>query len=99
MSTTTYKARWHLSHRWDVNSAGDLVKIDEILNTEKYHKNFIHHTVSSGNHQTDIGFIFQCDSDPKHIASAVKTYMDRRNSQWKSMMDWPPRNSTLLESS
>lgn len=96
VSTTTYKARWRLSHGWDVNSAEDLVKINGNLHIEKCHKNFIHHTVSSGNHQIDIGFIFQCESDPKHTSNAGKIFPDRKtHSGTPSAMEWPHHSSNL----
>lgn len=36
---------------------------------------------------TGNGFIFQHENDPKHIANAVKSYLERKTAL--TVMDWP----------
>lgn len=41
-------------------------------------------------------FIFQNDNDSKHIANAVKAFLDRKaHSETLSVMDWPPQSPNL----
>lgn len=74
----------------------NLVKIDGIMNTEKYHQIFIHHAIPSAKCLIGSCFIFQYDNDPKHTANTIKAYLDRKTNN-ETVMDWLPRTwiSTL----
>lgn len=56
------------------------IKIDGIMNTEKYHQMLIHCAIPS----EQVSFIFEHDNDPKRAANAVKR-----------VMDWPPQSLEL----
>ena len=63
---------------WGCISAGgvgDLVRIDGIMNAEKYRQILIHHAIPSGRRLIDPRFTFQQDNDPKHTANKVKRYL------------------------
>lgn len=59
-----------------VSSVGDLLETDGNMNIEKYPQSLIHQVSSSGKL-----LIFQPNIDPKHSVSAVKTHLDRTNTQ------------------
>lgn len=63
-----------------ISVVGDLIKIDVIMNAEKYGRILIH----------------QHGNDFKHIVTAVKAYIDRKTqSGAQSVVDWPPQSPDL----
>lgn len=68
-----------------VSGVGDLVKINTIINKEKYGETLIHHVIPSRKSFDFSDLIFQYDSDAKYTASAVKPHLHRKTA------DWPPR--------
>ena len=48
------------------NGVGDLVRIDGIMNAEKYGRILIHHAISSARRLIGSGLIFQQDNDTKN---------------------------------
>lgn len=73
--------------------AAFLVKIDSIINTEKYHQILTHKEKKS--------LILQHGKDPKHTANAVKTNLDRKTHKIEHCQScmglWRARTSTLLK--
>ena len=84
---------------WGCISAGgvgDLFKIDDIMNAEKYRQILIHHAVPSGRRLVGPNFIFQHDNDPKHTAKKVNDYLQRKENQGQlQLMEWPPQSPDL----
>lgn len=71
----------------------------EIMNTEKYHQNFIHQAIPSGSHIIHDSFIFLDDNDPKHSTSAVKTYLKEAHIQRRSLnVFWETEGLFLMTS-
>ena len=64
-----------------VSGVGDIVRIDGIMNAEKYRQVLIHHAILSGKRLIGNGFTFQYDNDPKHTANAVKSYLERKTAK------------------
>ena len=60
------------------NGVGDLVRIDGIMNAEKYKQILIHHGIPSGKRLIGNKFIFQQYNDPKNTANIVKRYLERK---------------------
>ena len=84
---------------WGCISAGgvgDLVRIDGIMNAEKYRQIFIHHAIQSGRRLIGPRFTFQQDNDPKHTANKFKRYLKRKEDQRVlELMEWPPHSRDL----
>ena len=62
---------------WACISASGIVRIDGIVNAEKYRQVLIHHAIPSGKRLIGNGFIFQHDNDHKHTANTFKSYLER----------------------
>ena len=78
------------------NGVGDLVKIEGIMNAEKYRQLLIHHAVPSGKRLIGNGFIFQHDNDPKHTSNVVKAYLQKKEEAGTlTVLDWPPQSPDL----
>ena len=78
------------------SDVGHIVRIDGILNAEKYRQVLIHHAIPSGKRPGGNCFIFQHDNDPKHTAHAVKSYLERKTTDRPlTVMDWPPQSPYL----
>ena len=60
---------------------GDLIKIDGIMNAEKYRLSLFHHAVPSGRRLVCPNFIFQHDNDSKHTSKKVIDYLQRKENQ------------------
>lgn len=56
---------------------GNLIKIDGILNKERFHGILQNHAVPSGLRIIGRGFIFQQDNDPKHTSGYCTSYIQR----------------------
>ena len=73
------------------SSAEEIVKIDGIMNAEKYHQLLSHHALPSAKRLIGNGFIFLHGNDPKHTADAVKAYLQRKvKDGTPSVLDCPP---------
>ena len=71
----------------------DLVKIEGIMNAEKYRQILINHSIASAKRVIGIGYIFQQDNHPNHMAQKVKSYLERKKqSENVQVMKWSPRN-------
>ena len=82
-----------------VNGEGNLLRIDEIINDEKYRWILIQHEIPSGKSLIGNGFIFQKDNNPKNIAQKVKSYIERKERSGDiQVMKWPPQGSNLISS-
>ena len=57
------------------NGVGDLIRIDGIMNAEKYWQILFNRAIPFGKRLIGNGFIFQRDSDPKLTAIKVKSYL------------------------
>ena len=78
------------------NGVGDLVRINGILNAEKYRQILIHHAIPSGRRMIGTKFILQQDNDPKHTANVIKNYLQRKEEQEVlEVMVWPPQSPDL----
>ncbi|MBN3274473.1 TCB2 transposase, partial [Polyodon spathula] len=78
------------------NGVGDLVRINGLLNAEKYRQILIHHAIPSGRHLIGPKFILQHDNDPKHTAKVIKNYLQRKEEQGVlEVMVWPPQSPDL----
>ena len=60
------------------NGEGNLIRIDGIMNVEKYRQILIHHTIPSVKRLIGNGFIFQYHNDPKNTALKIKSYVERK---------------------
>ena len=84
---------------WGCISAGgvgDLVRIDGIMNAEKYRQILIHHAIPSGRRLIGPRFTFQQDNDPKHTANKFKRYLKRKEDQCVlELMEWSPKSRDL----
>ncbi|KAK6473362.1 extracellular calcium-sensing receptor-like [Huso huso] len=63
------------------NGVGDLVRINGLLNAEKYRQILIHHAIPSGRHLIGPKFILQHDNDPRHTAKVIKNYLQHKEEQ------------------
>ena len=63
------------------SGVGDIVRIEGIMNAEKYRQVLIHHAIASGKCLFGKGFIFQHENDPKHSANAEKSYLERKTAK------------------
>ena len=85
--------RWNnecLQPWWGCISAsgvGDIVRIDGIINAEKYRQVLFHYAIPSGKHLIGNSFIFQCHNNL--MLMPVKSYLERK------IADWPPQSSDL----
>ena len=78
------------------NGVGDLVRINGVLNAEKYRQILIHHAIPSGRRMIGPKFILQQDNDPKHTAKVIKNYLQRKEEQEVlEVMAWPPQSPDL----
>ena len=60
--------------------AGDLIKIDRIVNQKKYHSILVRHALPSGKKLIGWGFHFNFqDNDPKHTSKLCKNYLSQKN--------------------
>ena len=74
----------------------DLVRIDGIMNVEKYRQIFIHHAIQSGKRLIGPRFTFQQDNDPRHTAHKLKRYLKRKEDQaFLELIEWPPQSRDL----
>jgi hypothetical protein len=64
-------------HQFISANVGDLVRINGLLNTEKYRQIFIHHAIPSGKRLIGPKFNLQHDNNPKHTAKVIKNYLQR----------------------
>ena len=64
------------------NGVGDLVRIDGIMNVEKYRQILIHYAIPSGKHLIANGFLFQQDNGPKQTAQKVKKLLKAKGIIW-----------------
>ena len=79
-----------------VNGGGNLVRIDGIMNAEKYRQILVHHAVPSGKRLISNCFIFQQDNDNKHTALKVKIYLERKEQSGNvQIMKWSAQNPDL----
>jgi hypothetical protein len=58
------------------NSFGDLVRINGLLNAEKYRQILIHHAIPSGRHLIGPKSILQHDNNHKHTAKVIKNFLE-----------------------
>ena len=73
------------------NGVGDFVRINGLLNAEKYRQILIHHATPSGRHLIGPKFILQFDNDPKHTAKVIKNNLQRiEDERVLEVMVWPP---------
>ena len=78
------------------NGVGDLVRINGVLNAEKYRQILIHHAIPSGRRMIGPKFILQQDNDPKHTAKVIKNYLQCKEEQEVlEVMAWPPQSPDL----
>lgn len=63
------------------NGVGNLVRINDVLDAEKYKQILIHHAVPSGGHLTGFKFILQQDNNPKHTANDIRNYLQPKEEQ------------------
>lgn len=74
----------------------DLVKIDGIMNAERYRQILIHHAVPSGKRLIGRNFTFQHDNDPKHTANIIKRYLEQKTADGTlTVLEWPPQSPDL----
>ena len=59
------------------SGVGDIVRIDGIMNAEKYRKVLIHHAIPSGKNLIANGFIFQHDTIPSTLL-VIQDVQDKR---------------------
>ena len=73
-----------------------MVRINGVLNAEKYRQIHIHHAIPSGRRLIGPKFILQQDNDPKHTANVIKNYLQRKEEQEVlEVMVWPPQSPDL----
>ena len=58
-----------------------MVRINGLLDAEKYRQILIHHETPSGKHLIGPKVILQHDKDPKHTAKVIKNYLQRKEEQ------------------
>jgi hypothetical protein len=79
-----------------VYGLGVLVRIDVILNVERYLTILKEHAIPSGFRLIGEGFIFQQDNDPKHIAKINKGHLnDLEEKKTIKNLFWPPQSPDL----
>ncbi|KAK1800821.1 hypothetical protein P4O66_006005, partial [Electrophorus voltai] len=79
-----------------LENVGDLVRINGVLNAEKYRHILIHHAIQSGRRIIGPKFILQQNNDPKHTASVIKNYLHLKEEQEVlEVMVWPPQSPDL----
>lgn len=61
---------------FSASAVGDIVKIDGIINRQKYGEILIHNVIPSGNFLIGNSLVIQHDNDPKRTANAEKSYLD-----------------------
>ena len=73
------------------NGVDALVKIDGIMNVEKYRQILIHYAIPTSKCLIGNGFIFQQDNDPNHIVLNVKSYLEQKKQPGDvQVMKWYP---------
>ena len=78
------------------SGVGDLVRINGVLNAEKYRQILIHHAIPSGSRMIGIKCILQQYNNPKHTANVIKNYLQRKEEQKVlEVMVWPPQSPDL----
>ncbi|MBN3305941.1 BT2A1 protein, partial [Amia calva] len=71
-------------------------RINGLLNAEKYRQILIHHAIPAGRHLIGPKFILLHDNDPKHTATVIKNYLQRKEEQGVlEVMVWPPQSPDL----
>lgn len=74
-------------------AVGDLVKIDGIMDSKKYHNVLVRHAIPSGTRLIGRGFILQQDNDPKYTSSLCRKYVQsKQRQQVLQNMVWPPQS-------
>ena len=58
-----------------------MVRINGLLNAEKYRQIVIHHEISLGRNLIGPKCILQHDNDPKHTTKFIKNYQQRKEEQ------------------
>ncbi|CAK9824990.1 Transposable element Tc1 transposase [Anthophora retusa] len=77
-------------------SVGDLVKIDGILNKERYKGILETNALPSGTRLIGENFVFQQDNDPKHTSKLCRGYLEQLEREEKIViMTWPPQSPDL----
>lgn len=71
-------------HVWGCVSANrveDLVRINGVLDAEKYQQILTHHAIPSGRCMIGHKFILQQENDPKHNTKVIKNHFQHRESK------------------
>lgn len=78
------------------SGVGDLIRIEGILNKERYKSILQRNAIPSGQRLIGEGFTLQQDNDPKHTSKVCKSYLDKkeRGGVLKNMV-WPPQSPDL----
>ena len=78
------------------SGVGNLVRINGVLNAEKYKQILIHHAIPSGSRMIGTKCILQQYNNPKHTANVIKNYLQRKEEQKVlEVMGWPPQSPDL----
>jgi DDE superfamily endonuclease len=75
--------------------AGDLKKINGIMDQHMYHQILVHHAMPSSNRIIDGKWTFMQDNNPKHSAQKIKNYLKTKSSEPNArmtVMNWPPQS-------
>lgn len=75
------------------NGVGELVRINGLLNAEKYRQILIHHAIPSWRHLIVPKLICSMTMTPKRTAKVVKNYLQREGVLEVTV--WPPRSPDL----
>lgn len=75
---------------------GDLIRIDGIMNKEKYRQILEEHTLPSGLRLIGPGFTLMQDNDPKHSSKLCRGYVDQEEQKGTlKNMKWPAQSPDL----
>ena len=77
------------------NGVGDLYRINDILNKEKYHSILQRHAILSGLKLCGHGFILQKYNDCKHTSMLCRKYLQRKDHGVLVVMDFVPQSLDL----
>ncbi len=73
-------------------AVGDLVKIDVIKYSKKYHNILVQYSIPSGNRIIGLRSILQQDNDPKHTSSLCRKYVQSKQRQQVLQIVFNPNN-------